>query len=393
MNEEEKNKLQAFVRHKKTTKEFQLNEQDLIYEAVQIHTHFDKENEVVLIYSTDIFPEAIKASGKTFVLFDVHYIKYMECFYSNLLFIRSELQRTGENALSDLKSIIKSDLYHFLAVRHYSHPVASLAFLKQSETHFRKISLQLELPEDGVVFFQAVNQYLIRHEIAHTFYRDPAAADAKESLKRRLSTILDLTQSGFFEKADIDLSKFGTSLQRMETKATCEALEKIIREEGIDFEELFCDFIAFQDTMFILDQLYPEANIENRYRFHIKLVEHLTIFDYLNQLFRHTTYRVECILKELKVNELSPVQLLRHSIGLPLRLLILHEGYPAEVIATVKKDDSVFDGMNSFQDIIFEYLYQTVAEINQNSPLLQFILQSDLPPEIAAKERDRILKW
>lgn len=366
------------------TKDIKIENEYLIDEAINIHSKLDKDTEIVPIFSSKIFPFTFHFDEKNYIVLDVNYIKYIECMYVNIIFLMLHIQIGDKEMVEKLLKNIKSDIYHFMALQTYDDPLISYNFLKLSNELYEPLNLHLA-HEDSMLFLRLINMYLLRHEATHQRFHLDDSNDQKEFFLEELFYILTYVRSGKSQYNEELKEAYKDYCEILDNDMLADEIEKIWDDpDGIMFEELFCDHVAFHEVIGLFKEAFDEE-IE------IKATELLIIFEYINDYFRS----VGSISQSIKNRKIAPVSIqsnIRHSISYPLRVSAFAEFRNLSENLDAN-NDYIFEQLHFFQDIYFEYLQKILFDIRTDKDFIFNLMNTDMSEEDAKIHRDRLLNW
>ncbi len=355
--------IHDYIRQRKKCEEFQLDQFPLIEYTIELHRSVDNENDIIPIYSADIFPERMRYDSKNYIIYDLHFTEYIRYFITNLVSIKYDHNINNSQLTPQLLGNMKSDIYYFLACQNYKNEAAALVFLNKSKELFSQVNLAFE--SDGFIeqYLILANLYLIRHEIAHACFKEESSGKHIAVLQEQLLEIAELLDESRFDNPALRLCSFLNSDQELlKGKEMATVLKDIASNPNtIQFEEIFCDWLAFRDIISITKFKDPK-----RKELPYEAAGMLAIFDYMNEVYRQLSLRIQHILGKNLQFDLKPATTIRHSIGNLLRpFTILYQIKPEEFNETTVGND-FYDSINFYQDIIFKHIYPVIDEITKS---------------------------
>ncbi len=359
-----------YIKQRKKCEDFELANFPLIDYTIESHQSVFKEMEIIPVYSADIFPEILRYDNKNYIIYDLHFTEYIRLFITNLVSIKYDHENNNSQLTPQLLDNIRSDIYYFLACRNYRNETACFVFFNRSKELFSQLNIVFK--NDGFIeqYIFITNLFLIRHEIAHACFKIEDSAKHKSVLQEQLLAIADLLDKGYWDNPDPHLtSLLDFDFEVLKGKEIGAILRQIAtNQNAILFEEIFCDWLAFRDIILITKLKTP-----GRKELSYEAAGMLSVFDYMNEIYRQLSLRMEYILKNNEQIELKPVTTIRHTIGHLLRpFIILFESGPEEFKTTASNE--FYDSINFYQDLIFKHIYPVIGEITKDENLILQLL-------------------
>ena len=380
--------IDNFLNATKVVRSPDLEQFYFICESLDIYKSVFNDSTIHLIKSTDIYPEVISYLNKDYILFDVNYSRYIESLYNN---IRFYLDLNNNDPVRDvLLNNIKSDAHHFLSLLNYSKSRQSLAHAKKCKELYKNPSLTRSSDNFDYDFHIATNLYLLRHEVAHTHFKQQKMTSVKLRLDVAIKNSLKSLKKGDLSNNSRLITDSDRFVEIMNDEVCSSLIESLLHNKDSDplYEELFCDFCAFQDVIMAFYTIHCDDDGDLMDRLN-SINEAINIFDMISDFYRAIQTENQDSRKQLKSR-------LRHSINCTLRPQIL-----ISVISAIfplnfdmlkdllSNNKSIL--IDEYQDVYLKELMRISSEIKTESS--QYMNNENQDNESVINERNEILIW
>lgn len=380
--------INEFIKHKKILKKYDVANDYIIHNSLNLHSQVFNDCEVVPVYSTDIYSESIFLNKKNYILFDIHYIKYVESFYINFKIIDSCFKQKSIDQIKTLMNTIQSDIYHFKAMINYRNSILSYNYSILSYNKIQSHSIYLH-DENFKLFLELISIYTIRHEQAHSYYKKEESLLNKLHFANELNRILKKVELNKIKINKVYLKK---NTQIIDNDLIMNEIKLMLYNfnylnDDYLFEELFCDYIAFKETISVFIELYDVEGI-TKIELAKKITELLLIYDYISDLIRRINF-----------NEDSKA-LIRHSINIEIKFSIMIDlitnGMDKEEIIELQRKiiyENNFSLLDEFQNLYFNYLLDIFIITKEEEEVYFKDVKLNITEKEAKNKRDMILQW